>query len=74
MEVHLSCTFKPCEYFVLVKAKMSYLSKRAVEHSKILEENMLFNNSSSMTLTFGSKKHWQPAMELFLKEKLKLKM
>ena len=56
MELNLTIVFKSHNNFVLGKAKKGGVIKQAVDHSKILGENLFFDISSPSTPTFGGKR------------------
>ena len=49
--LNLTDMFKPCEDYALAKAKKDIVSKKAVEHSKILEEKLFFNINTLWVLS-----------------------
>ena len=51
MGLHLSGMFKPCEDCALGRAKKGCMSKKAVEHSKILLEKQFVEINSSFSTT-----------------------
>ena len=63
MGLYLTVLFNPFENCTLGKTKKGGVSKRAVDHSKILGERLLFDISSPSTPTFGGKKHWLLVLE-----------
>ena len=55
--IQVTGTIKPCEGCALSKARHWVVSKKAVPHSKILSEKLVFDISSPTTPTFGGKHH-----------------
>ena len=53
----------PCEDCALGKAKKGNVDKKAVDHSKVLEERLFFDISLLLTPTLGGKNHWLLVIE-----------